>query len=156
MPSRADRIVTVGIAAELKHLQEGHMHKTRVGRVANNTLMQASVRAVEELAQRGEKIQVAQVLGKETTALRRVMAAMSDRCIIDLLDPTREESSDTLSVADLIWIESAWEQFTEPAPDYVVNHKIGDGEYVTKPVHWKKHSGSEIFDKAPLPFACPA
>ena len=144
-PSRADRAIAAGVAESLTEIKQCSLHCTCIGRVANNTLLSSALRKVDEMAV--PKAEVAAALNRSVSGLVQAQKRFSDKSICDLMDPTREERKDALSVADLQFVQCAWEVFTEPAPDYVVNHFLGDGMYVTKPVHWKKHSGEEIYDK---------
>ena len=88
------------------------------------------------------------VLNRSESALYKAQQRITNEAIFDLMDPTREQRSDALSAADLEFVQAAWEMYTAPAPDYVVHHKIGPGEYITKAVHWKRKSGEESFEKA--------
>ena len=149
MPTQADHIIAAGIGATLQEISKKHLHKTCIGRVANNTLLRSAVSKVQEMQQRGRHDPQAMsvVLNRSESALRKAQQRMSDQAIFDLMDPTREQRSNALSATDLEFIQAAWEMYTEPAPDYVVHHKIGHGEYITKAVHWKKKSGEEIFEQ---------
>ena len=149
MPTRADQIITAGVAHTLDNIQSNFLHRTVIGRVANNAVMKAAVCQLCEMGEHGDQQAVAAALKRSVRHIRRASARLQDQDIFDLMDPTREERSDALTAQELTLIETAWEMFTEPAPDYVVNHFMGEGEYIVKAVHWKRHSGEEIFEKVP-------
>jgi hypothetical protein len=146
-PAPEYTMLSRGVAAQIAAFRAESQQHSFYGRIANNVLMAAVVRGIEEADQvekDGRIDRLAGLVGVNRSTLWR--AAVS--CVqVAMLDPTRCLRVDALQGDDLLNVLDIWEKYTrpEPAVGLVVRMRLEPGVYDTHAVHWQEERTADLY-----------